>query len=52
MTADDPRCQPNRGPCATQPVNIMDAWLDAKGTFMAGVGADPVYRLLVYFGTQ
>jgi hypothetical protein len=46
MTADDPRCQKNRGPCATQPVNIMDAWVDAKGTFLAGVGADPVYRLL------
>ena len=46
MTADDSRCQTNRGPCATQPVNIMDAWVDAKGTFMAGVGADPVYRLL------
>jgi hypothetical protein len=46
MTADDTRCQPNRGPCVTQPVNIMDAWVDAKGTFMAGVGADPVYRLL------
>jgi hypothetical protein len=46
MTADDPRCQTTRGPCATQPVNIMDAWVDAKGTFMAGVGADPVYRLL------
>jgi hypothetical protein len=46
MAADDPRCQPNRGPCATQPVNIMDAWVDAKGTFLAGVGADPVYRLL------
>ena len=46
MAADDPRCQANRGPCATQPVNIMDAWVDAKGTFMAGVGADPVYRLL------
>jgi hypothetical protein len=46
MSADDPRCQKNRGPCATQPVNIMDAWVDAKGTFLAGVGADPVYRLL------
>jgi hypothetical protein len=46
MAADDPRCQTNRGPCATQPVNIMDAWVDAKGTFMAGAGADPVYRLL------
>ncbi len=51
MTADDPRCQANRGPCATQPVNIMDAWVDAKGTFMAGVGADPVYRLLGKKGT-
>lgn len=46
MTADDPRCLPARGPCATQAVNIMDAWVDAKGTFMAGAGADPVYRLL------
>ncbi len=42
----DPRCQPSRGPCDTQPVNIMDAWVDAKGTFLAGVGAGPVYRLL------
>jgi hypothetical protein len=46
MTEGDARCQKNRGPCATQPVNIMDAWVDAKGTFLAGVGADPVYRLL------
>jgi len=46
MTADDSRCQPTRGPCATQPVNIMDAWVDAKGTFLAGAAADPVYRLL------
>jgi hypothetical protein len=25
---------------------INDAWVDAKGTFLAGVGAGPVYRLL------
>src|SRR5262249_55474442 len=46
MTADDSRCQQNRGPCATQPVNIMDAWVDAKGTFMAGVGPEPLCSLV------
>src|SRR4051812_18235678 len=46
MAADDPRCRPTRGTCATQPVDIMDAWADAKGTFLAGAAADPVYRLL------
>ena len=25
---------------------INDAWVDAKGTFLAGVGAGPVYKLL------
>ncbi|MEP6914626.1 MAG: acetylxylan esterase [Acidobacteriota bacterium] len=46
LTAGDPRCQPARGPCETQPVDIMDAWADAKGTFMAGSAASPVYTLL------
>jgi hypothetical protein len=46
LTPGDPRCMANRGPCETQPVNIMDAWVDAKGTFLAGVGAGPVYTLL------
>jgi hypothetical protein len=37
---------PTRGACETQPVDIMDAWVDAKGTFMAGAAASPVYALL------
>jgi len=39
--------------CAPRPVFLSagslengDGWVDAKGTFMAGVGAGPVYRLL------
>ncbi len=37
--------------CAPRPVFISsgdkgDAWVDAKGMFLAGVGAEPVYRLL------
>ena len=38
--------------CAPRPVFLSagsvngDAWVDAKGTFLAGVGAGPVYRLL------
>jgi hypothetical protein len=37
--------------CAPRPVFISagdkgDAWVDAKGMFLAGVGAGPVYRLL------
>ena len=31
-------------PDGTVPVN--DAWVDAKGSFLAAVGAGPVYRLL------
>jgi len=31
---------------ATIAVNINDAWVDAKGSFLAGVGAGPVYTLL------
>jgi (4-O-methyl)-D-glucuronate---lignin esterase len=46
LPGGDPRCQPARGPCETQPVDIMDAWADAKGTFMAGAAASPVYTLL------
>jgi hypothetical protein len=38
--------------CAPRPVFLSagategDGWVDAKGTFMAGVGAGPVYKLL------
>jgi len=38
--------------CAPRPVFLSagategDGWVDAKGTFLAGVGAGPVYRLL------
>ena len=38
--------------CAPRPVFISagafkgDAWVDAKGMFLAGVGAGPVYKLL------
>ena len=37
--------------CAPRPVFISsgdkgDGWVDAKGMFLAGVGAEPVYRLL------
>ena len=46
MDANDPACLPARGPCATQAAEIYDAWVDAKGTFLAGVGAGPVYTLL------
>ncbi len=46
MDANDPGCLPARGPCATQAAEIYDAWVDAKGTFLAGVGAGPVYTLL------
>jgi acetyl esterase/lipase len=36
----------SRGPAELQAANINDAWVDPKGTFLAGVGAGPVYRLL------
>ena len=38
--------------CAPRPVFLSasatkgDGWVDAKGTFLAGVGAGPVYELL------
>jgi hypothetical protein len=46
MPAGDPRFQASRGPIEQQAANINDAWVDSKGTFLAGVGAGPVYRLL------
>jgi hypothetical protein len=46
MPPGDPRFQPGRGPIEQQAANINDAWVDPKGTFLAGVGAGPVYRLL------
>jgi hypothetical protein len=46
MPAGDPRFQASRGPIDQQAANINDAWVDPKGTFLAGVGAGPVYRLL------
>jgi hypothetical protein len=46
LPAGDPRIQAGRGAADQQAWNINDAWVDAKGTFLAGVGAGPVYRLL------
>jgi len=46
MPAGDPRFQASRGPIEQQAANINDAWVDPKGTFLAGVGAGAVYRLL------
>lgn len=46
MPPGDPRFQASRGPIEQQASNINDAWVDPKGTFLAGVGAGPVYRLL------
>jgi hypothetical protein len=42
----DPGFVASRGPLELQAANINDAWVDPKGTFLAGVGAGPVYRLL------
>jgi hypothetical protein len=42
----DPGVIVSRGPVDQQAANINDAWVDAKGTFLAGVGAGAVYRLL------
>jgi hypothetical protein len=42
----DPGVILSRGPVEQQAANINDAWVDAKGTFLAGVGAGAVYRLL------
>jgi hypothetical protein len=34
------------GPTGAQQVQANDAWVDAKGSWMAEVGANPVYTLL------
>jgi hypothetical protein len=46
MQPGDPNFVASRGPLELQAENINDAWVDPKGTFLAGVGAGPVYRLL------
>jgi hypothetical protein len=46
MQPGSPGFQASRGPIEQQAANINDAWVDPKGTFLAGVGAGPVYRLL------
>jgi hypothetical protein len=46
MPPGDPGVILSRGPIDQQAFNINDAWVDAKGTFLAGVGAGPVYKLL------
>jgi hypothetical protein len=46
MKAGDPNFVASRGPIGQQAESINDAWVDAKGTFLAGVAAGPVYRLL------
>jgi hypothetical protein len=45
LNPGDPGVILSRGPVEQQAANINDAWVDAKGTFLAGVGAGPVYRL-------
>jgi len=46
MEPGSPAFQAGRGPIEQQAANINDAWVDAKGTFLAGLNAGPVYRLL------
>ena len=46
MEPGSPGFQASRGPIEQQAASINDAWVDAKGTFLAGAGAGPVYRLL------
>jgi hypothetical protein len=46
MQPGDPGFVASRGALEEQAANINDAWVDPKGTFLAGVGAGPVYRLL------
>lgn len=46
MQPGAPGFQASRGPIEQQAANINDAWVDPKGTFLAGVGAGPVYTLL------
>jgi len=46
MAPGAPGFQASRGPLEQQAANINDAWVDPKGTFLAGVGAGPVYALL------
>lgn len=46
MDPASPNIVASRGPIEQQAANINDAWVDPKGTFLAGVGAGPVYSLL------
>jgi hypothetical protein len=46
LDPNSPNIIATRGPVELQAANINDAWVDPKGTFLAGVGAGPVYRLL------
>jgi hypothetical protein len=46
MDPSNPNIIASRGPVEQQAANINDAWVDPKGTFLAGVGAGPVYTLL------
>lgn len=46
MDPNSPNIIASRGPVEQQAANINDAWVDPKGTFLAGVGAGPVYALL------